>query len=199
MMGFIRSTTVWVAGLFIVAFCIVATVTPNGPLQEAEAILLFALALGGMVAFTPDAWESVCKHQADLDPADVLTLAFWLLCAGIAASGLWTLIWRLAGQPAWMLNNDFNAFLRIMWIGGLTMMLSVPGLIGGKIPVRSRVRIIIWWAIGASLAAYVMAARPNLAPYVEVLRPLLEEPGAGAYGRNGLTADDLQRAVPPAD
>ena len=165
---------VWLVGLALIAmFVITAIAVPNRPLTEALRIMQISVGSVVLFAYGVDAWAAARKRY--LDHGEQLTLGICVGFAAVVFGGIWALLWRLAGQPAWMYNSDFNAFMAFLVIIAGTLHITAPGAINGIVPRRNW----IWWGCAVGLAVLVstmiLSLQPDVRWIVDGIEPFMRD------------------------
>jgi hypothetical protein len=142
---------------------------------ETQRVLEFSLAAGSLVAFWPDFRDAMRKRLNQITTSDGLSVALWLVSLGFFGSGLWSLLWRVAGQPAWMINSDVQGAILACFVVGLTVLLSAPGIKEGRVPSEGRWRVAVWWTIAIAIVGGLAALQPEPVKWLEYLKPLVAE------------------------
>lgn len=123
---------------------------PSEPLLNASSVLVLIGGLAIFVSWFPSFLMGVITGARigswQLPVGVVLT---WM---GISEQRTWTLIWRLVGQPDWMLNHHFIG--QANWVIFLSSVLYIisPGNETGEVPVKN------WWVLGVALGLAGAAA-----------------------------------------
>ena len=172
--------TLWVAVACIVTYCAGAAIFPGQPWLEAVRIAQATAAMVALVALGPAIWISAVRRAPDR--VDALTIATGIKEFAFLWTGIWLLLYRLAGndsghKPEWMLDVLSFGFVA-GWLPALSSLLlvAVPGVLRqdhetGDVP--PSVLIMIGGIAGAGLFAtlVVLAVRPDAHVLVEALRP----------------------------
>lgn len=137
-------------GLPNLAFAALAAATDAIDILPVMSLITSALSIGICVAFFPAIFSFFARDGA-IGTGEALTLGIWCTWFATALLGILTFVWRAAGQPLWLINNDAVAYLRFLNICGACLHLASPDAITDRIP-SSR-----WIKIGAMVAGLVMA------------------------------------------
>lgn len=94
---------------------------------------------------------------------------------GTAMAGIYLLLWRMAGQPSWMVNNDLNGWW-IWWqiVGGF-LHLTAPRSIANEVPQPNFARLWVALLAGVALGHTVAVMKPDAAGLVEKMRPYISD------------------------
>lgn len=177
--------------LLILFLCLVApfalfAMTPVFPRME----LLYAMALGISVAvgirYFSVGWYSLFRKTDHLRPGGMLAVGIAVLWIAEPLLNLWSYLWRLHGQPSWMINSQVVSTLIYMKIiaAGLHI-LAPPGFSnedGQRVPPRNKWMLTISCLAGLMVFAAILYIAREPVTWLNWLRPYIEEPDA-RYGR----------------
>lgn len=169
----VRSRTLWSALALFALYWPVAWAVPNGPLLEALHTIRIAICLMVVVAYAPICLEALARDR--IDRVCQLSLGITIGWGAALLSGLWLLLWRLAGQPAWMLNSDLYGFFIWVAILGAVLHVTAPGAVDGVVPRRTWILTGAAFGAGALAAVALLVLRPDIRRVVEHLEPWLRE------------------------
>lgn len=117
------------------------------------------------------------------EKSSVVALGILVSWGSICASASWGLLWRLAGQPPWMVNNDFWTTWTAASSFAASLHIIAPNMVGVGIPEMDRRRYKWASAIGVVLVVVIGFWRPDLSGVAEEVRQWLDEP---VWARDGL-------------
>lgn len=169
----LRSRTLWAALLLFSLYWAVARLVPNGPLMEGLHAVRVAICAVVVAAYAPVCLEALARNR--IGRVEQLSLGIVIGWGATLLSGLWSLLWRLAGQPAWMVNSDLNGFFIWAAILGAVLHVTAPGAVDGTVPRRTWTLTGLAFGAGALLAALILTRRPDVAALVEGLAPWVRE------------------------
>ena len=169
----LRSRTLWTALALFALYWIAAGLVPNGPLMEALHTIRIAICLVVVTAYAPVCLEALAQDR--IGRVEQLSLGITIGWGATLCGGLWSLLWRLAGQPAWMVNSDLNGFFLWVAILGAVLHVTAPGAVDGIVPRRTWILTGLAFGGGALAAGVLLARRPDVAVLVEGLAPWLRE------------------------
>lgn len=106
----------------------------------------------------------------------VIALGIWLSWFSIWCNASWAILFRLSGQPSWMLNNDFYTAWTAVSSFAAALHILAPNLIGPNMPEMDRAKYGSVAALGFTLAIVVGVWRPDLSPIAEFFHVLIMEP-----------------------
>lgn len=123
--------------------------------------------------FAPDCWVGMFKRPPR--PRDYVICAIWLKFFGDWLFALHSLVFRLAGEPRWMLNNELLPGILNVGMIAVYLHISSPGQNGEGVPQRNRYAMA--YGIGASilLIGLVATGYPSIAPIVNSACPYLSD------------------------
>lgn len=169
----IRYPSMWVAAGLFVVFCFMTQMSAIF-LGEVLRALCFALAVSVAASFSKPAWIAL-KAPWPPDHVGQLAMGIFTLWFSLAVQSFWYVLWRVSGQPLWMINNDLNTFTLYLFCIGAVLHVTAPGAISGVIPARNMVRIGAACGIAALVVAFGMLASDRAIAFVEFLHPLFIE------------------------
>lgn len=171
------------AVLSFAVFFAAAMILPPKLLTEMARIIHLSVALAVLVSYGKVGVMAMFKHHQS--GHDILAMGITFSFASHFLYGVWMLIWRLAGQPPWVINSDMTAFLvALATVAGLCY-LAAPGSIDGHVPPRNRIMIGAATGVGFLLVTFTMLYPVDLGPLAEAIKPwLTDENGPYAYGRS---------------
>lgn len=169
----LRSRTLWTAAALFALYWVVAWAVPNGPLMEGLHAVRVAICLVVVVAYAPVCLEALAQDR--IGRVEQLSLGITIGWGATLGGGLWSLLWRLAGQPAWMVNSDLNGFFLWVTILGAVLHVTAPGAVDGTVPRRTWIVTGLALGAGALAAAAILVRRPDVAALVEALAPWVGE------------------------
>ena len=91
---------------------------------------------------------------------------------------MFNITYRLSGQPLWLSNSDINGIWILIGIGASALHILAPGAYKGQtgmIPRRNRIAMGLGIGSATAVSLALLSLRPDLAPYIEVFRPYLED------------------------
>jgi hypothetical protein len=150
-----------------------------GPMVEMVRVASIPLSIAVVVAYGDGAVKAVfAKHP---DKFAMLTLGIVVSWASTALSSVWSVLWRLAGQPSWWVNSYANSFGLFIALAAALLHITAPGSVDGRIPRKLMIKLGCIIALVVSLALAVLVARPALSDIIKSMRPYVEGPDS-AYG-----------------
>lgn len=179
-MRLIRNRVLWVVLAASLIYWVGAKILPTQPFLEFVRIMQSTMALVALVALSHAIWCALVTD--DPDRADVLTLGVALKEFAFWVTGLWLLMYRLAGppghRPEWMLDVLFFGFLA-GWLPALSslVLVSVPGILirddktGESVPPLTLILVGAVAGLGLFATLAVLAIQPDALWLVEHLKP----------------------------
>ncbi|WP_082172944.1 hypothetical protein [Methylobacterium platani] len=116
-------------------------------------------------AMTTEGWPS--------GPYLYATMIF-LFCSALNLNIAFGLFWRLAGQPAHLVNNPFFDFWVVLGIIALAIAVTVPDLFGKDVPPRDKIQLGAVWSAMFILVVYLTLVRPDLSSLADLVRPITD-------------------------
>lgn len=173
LLSILRSRTLWAALALFALYWALARLVPSGPLMEGLHAVRVALCLVVVAAYAPVCLEALASGR--IGRVEQLSLGITLGWGATLCGGLWSLLWRLAGRPGWMVDSSLDGFL--LWVVTLSAVLHVtaPGAVDGTVPRRAWIVTGLALGAGALAAAVLLVRRPDVAGLVEFLRPWVGE------------------------
>ena len=169
----LRSRTLWSAAALFALYWLAAHLIPNGPLMEGLHTVRIAICLVVVVAYAPVCLEALAGGR--IGRVEQLSLGITIGWGATLLAGVWSLLWRLAGQPAWMVNSDLNGFFLWVTILGAVLHVTAPGAVDGTVPRRTWILTGLAFGAGALAAAALLARRPDMAAIMDGLAPWIRE------------------------
>lgn len=173
----ITRPVVWTSLTLYLIFIACAWILPNRILIETLRAMLLSISIAVVIAYAAPAVSAMLdKRRPDL--VAQLTLGIALGWAATAFQSTWSLIYRLAGQPLWMQNNDLNALIIWSLCLAAALHITAPGAIDGRIPRRNMVSLGLAIGAGVLIVSIIMIWNPNVDGLVDAIKPWLYDPKA---------------------
>ncbi len=155
------------AALFLV-FVVSAAFTRTEALRYNGLFLNLAVA----ITFGREAWRVSLKRRQDA--SDYLILGVFVSWATSGVQAAWLLLWRLGGQPSWMVNSDFNAsfFAALAFAAALHLLTS--NAINGEVPKGKTIIIALIVSAGLLAATLSIGMSPKVGGLLDWLRPRIQ-------------------------
>ncbi|HEV2557976.1 MAG TPA: hypothetical protein VGU45_05060 [Microvirga sp.] len=170
-MGLIlRSRVFWSGFALLALFFVAAWLIPNNQLVENLRILQIAAGMVVVTAYLPYAFDGIKAGRPDR--VQQLSMGIALGFMSVICAGLWSLIWRLSGQPRWMVSSDVNSFFVWMSILAATLHITAPGAIDGIVPKRNWIMLGLAFGAGFLCASLILLFHPDFQAVAEWLRPI---------------------------
>jgi len=119
----------------------------------------------------------------------LLIVGIWLSFLSHVGQTTYSLVYRLADAPQWLLNAEVVPFIVLTSVVGAVLHVVAPGSVDGVVPRRNRLAL----GAGVGLAVLVVMAllitRPDIKPVIERTRPYI-----GDWFRTG----EMPGGDPPA-
>lgn len=165
--------------LLLAAFVLYAQLSiwlPAGWLNEAMRCCQATLSFMVLTGYWRRA--SVCFFVAGRWPEthNVVALGIWISWFSIFVNATWAVVYRLAGQPAWMLNNDYYTAWTMASSFAACLHVFAPNLIGPDLPKMDKIRFAVTGMVGLTMLLVVGIWRPDLSGFAEWMHEHLAEP-----------------------
>jgi hypothetical protein len=163
----------WVFALLgLVLFSVAAYYTSANRLAEYTRAVQISLCFAVVISYLPDALRGSFARR----PSGIQQLILGISCSWISfiGYGAWMLLFRLSGQPSWMLNTDAVNLFSWLAMYGAMLHITAPGAIDG-IPRKNMVRLGVAVAIGVFCIFAFGIAQPNVRGLTDRLRPYFED------------------------
>lgn len=178
-----KRPVIWTAtGLYLI-FLMGAWLVPNRALMESLRAFLLAISVAVVVAYARPALQAVFAARRP-DLVEQLTLGIALAWGTTVIQSGWYMMWRLAGQPPWMVNNDFNALLLYSLCLAACLHITAPGAVDGVIPRRNMIVLGVAVGIAALLVSFLVLFNPDVTQFLEHFKWLADP-------------DDVERSTYP--
>jgi hypothetical protein len=172
-MRLFRFRAFWSLVLVIIVYLVFARVTPIRPRGESIRAILLVLSGWGMFAYWRP-FKMAILSDGWPDAPGWYAIAIFGICAAINFNCAVAIFWRLAGQPAFLVNNAVYDFWIVLAIVVFAILVSVPNLFGKGVPPLDRIQLGSAWMVMFLLVSYLVLVRPNLDPLADAVRPWLD-------------------------
>lgn len=172
-MSVFRFRALWSLIAIVALYVVLVKVAPIRARGDGLRGMFFVLSSWGVVAY----WRPFRRTMmTDGWPTAALLFgtAMFLFCAAICVNTTMGLFWRLAGQPAFLINNAVFDFWIVLGISALLIAVTTPNLFGPDVPPRDKIQLGSVWAAMFLFAAFLVLARPDLDPLADLVRPWLD-------------------------
>lgn len=127
----------------------IAYFTNDQALILIENIIRVSLAAAVVITYSRECFDVLFGRQP-MNRGSWIAYGIWWGWASVAYAGLQTLVWRLLGQPMWIVNSDISSLGIFMACIGAVGHIAKPGDINDELPRREQIRIGL--IIGGALA-----------------------------------------------
>lgn len=157
----------------VAGYMLLVAGTPYGARGTGLRGLFLVLSGWGMVAYWRPFWRALTTRGW---PSGELlyAAAVWLFCASYNLNMAVATVWRLSGQPYYVINNALFDFWIVLGVCALTITVTVPNLFGPGVPPSDRLRLGATWMSMFALVFYLVLVQPDLRPVAEAMRPWLD-------------------------
>ncbi|WP_147027136.1 hypothetical protein [Methylobacterium oxalidis] len=167
----IKSIILWAAALLFLGYTVINAFVPNGEMVVYVRILDVAATAVALWIFAKDAWIGVLRPVPK--PRDFLIVGIWLKFLSAELLGIYALVYRLAGTPAWFLNNELLSPIILISVIAVVLHVCTPGTIDGVVPRRNQYALAIGFGAAVLITGFMIASKPDLQPYLERTRPYI--------------------------
>jgi hypothetical protein len=158
----------------ICAYLVSARIMSNEKTAEVWRILQISMSMMVCVAYWNRAMSCFTVVGQWPEKVPLIALGIVMSWASVCSNGLWGMFWRLSGQPAWMVNNDFYQSWVMFNCIAAGLHIIAPNLLGQDVPTVDRARLAGAFGIAFAFILAVSLIKPDLAPLSEAIRPYLE-------------------------
>lgn len=170
---FRRSLTLWIGLASALSYWIVAPFLPTNLQTEWLRVFMIVFSATAIISWFPAFREILLRPSPVSAQQSIMGQVMFL--TGVCGSAIWLLLWRMAGQPAWMVNSDLNGwFLWVITMGCFYSLIAPKDM--AKEPPRTRWGRVAW-ALGITLVlGYgIVHLRPDITPVVDWLKHRVSE------------------------
>lgn len=154
---------------------------PNNELIIYARILDVSATAAALFIFAKDCWIGIMR--AVPRPRDFLICGIWIKFLSAEILGIYALMFRLADNPAWFLNNELITPTICLSVIAVVLHLCTPGTVEGVVPRKNQYALAVGIGVGVLLCGVLLASKPNIAPFINDLRPWI-----GDWWRTSLSA-----------
>src|SRR4051812_21013233 len=160
-----------------VIYIVIAFLAPGRPLAGSLRIVQMSLAVAVVYAYWANAKKCFITPTWPA-PENLIALGIVLSWLSIFINGVWSILWRLSHQPAWMVNNDLYSSWVVLNVIAATLHVVAANMVGFGVPRADRLRLGLAWAFSLVLIAALVWFRPDMTAFTDQLRGWVEEPGS---------------------
>lgn len=170
---FRRSLTLWIGLASALSYWIVAPFLPTNLQTEWLRVFMIVFSATAIISWFPAFREIVMRPSPVSAQQSIMGQVMFL--TGVCGSAVWLLLWRMAGQPSWMVNSDLNGwFLWIISMGCFYSLIAPKDM--AKEPPRTRWGRVAWaFVISLGLGYGLIHLRPDIVPIVDWLKQRVSE------------------------
>ena len=168
----IRSIIVWAAVLLFIGYQIVNAFVANGEMIIYVRILDISATTAALYIFARDAWKGLWRRAPR--PRDFLITGIWLKFFSAWLIGIYGVVYRLAGEPKWLFNNEILPLALMIGIVAVVLHICTPGT-AGAVPRRSQYALAVSLGAATLIAGFLVASKPDIRPWVEPLKPWISD------------------------
>jgi hypothetical protein len=156
------------------AFTFGSWLLPNNQIWVVLRLLQIPAAFAVMVAYSETIMESMLSPAPR--PREKVLLGINGSFFAILMTASISYIWRLGGQPGWLLHVDIVAFPIWVSIQSAFLHILAKGAIDNGFPRKERIRLAVWTGICLFVLLIIFVRATDIAGFLEWVRPWLEEP-----------------------
>lgn len=166
-----------VSFILLAGYLLIDAVTPNPDVILGLRVLQASASIVVMYVYWPDVWDAFLAPRPV--KGDYLTVGIFLGQLANTCQAVFIVIYRLAHSPQWLANSDINGIWILVGVVASALHILAPGAYegstGGMIPRRNRRAM--GFGIGGAFATAMalLTLRPDIGPFVETLRPYLDD------------------------
>ncbi|KAA0117911.1 hypothetical protein CIW48_27310 [Methylobacterium sp. P1-11] len=170
---FRRSLTLWIGLASALSYWIVAPFLPTNLQTEWLRVFMIVFSGTAIVAWFPAFREIVLRPSPVSAQQSIMGQVMFL--TGVCGGAIWLLLWRMDGQPAWMVNSDLNGFwIYLVSLGCFYSLIAPKDM--AKEPPRTRWGRVAWaFVISLVLGFGIVHMRPDITPVVDWLKQRVSE------------------------
>lgn len=163
---------IWLSVILLgTGYMLINAFVSNADMNIAIGVLQAAAATMVVYIYGKDAWRAVRKkNPARTDFLIVGIVLAWLSTDGMA---ILAVLFRLAGMPAWFVNSEVYAPVRLLSVVAAVLHVSAPGAVDGLVPRKNRMAMGVGLGGAVLLALALLWSRPDIGPLIERARPYI--------------------------
>jgi hypothetical protein len=138
-----------------------AYVTPYRDFSEAVIAVAAGLGAVGTVSYLVPALRVLFKPSWP-ERDEWATLALFLFLFTLAVTCAWALLWRLSGQPAFLVNNPVYDGRWLGFIVATVILIKAPNLFGRGVTNLNRATLGLAWLVTIAFVMFLWWSQPEL-------------------------------------
>lgn len=182
----IRGTIYLSAILLLAGYQLINAFVPNADMIVATRTLAAGFYAVVLYVYAADAWRATMKPEPRR--SDFLIVGIWLSFLSHFGQTVYSLVYRLADAPGWLLNAEIVPFIVLFSVLGAVLHVAAPGSVDGTVPRRNRIALGIGVGLAVLTVMALLITRPDIKPLIERARPFIgdwwktgELPGGRPY------------------
>lgn len=192
----LKSIILWAVVILFIGYQTINVFVPNEDMIIYVRVLDIAFTAVALVLFAPDAWLGIWRKVPK--PRDFLIVGIWLKFFSAEWQSVNAVLYRLAGTPKWLLNNELLPWAIMVGIVAVVCHICTPGAVrkeGGSpaVPRRNFYALAISSGIAVLIVGLIIVNKPDIGPLMERIRPYI-----GDWWRTGFVPGGVPAAPPPA-
>lgn len=152
---------------------IINVFVPNGDMIIATRVIQASASAVVLYVYFGDFWHGL--RTPDPARGDYLIVGIWVGFFATLCQAIYSMAFRLAGNPAWLLNSEVNAPYILLSVVAAVMHVSAPGAVDGVVPRRNRLAMGVGFGAAVFLVICLFMIRPDIRPVLDRLRPYIED------------------------
>jgi hypothetical protein len=163
---------IYLAGIvLLIGYIIIDALMPNADMIVALRVLQASTAAVVVFVYAPDASAGL-NAQAP-EKGDFLIVGITIGFFSIMCQALYSIVFRLAGNPWWFANSDLTGLWIMASVVAAFLHLIAPGAVDGIVPRRNRMGLGVAFGFSVMAVLGILWTRPDIGPYLEIIRPYI--------------------------
>lgn len=192
----LKSIILWAACVLFIGYQVLNVFVPNEDMIIYVRVLDIAFTAVALVLFAPDAWLGLWRRVPK--PRDFLIVGIWLKFFSAECQSINAVLYRLAGTPKWLLNNEFLPLAIMVGIVAVVCHVCTPGSVkeeGGSpaVPRKNLYALAIGSGFAVLMVGIFIVSKPDVGPFMERARPYI-----GDFWKTGFVPGGVPAGPPPA-
>jgi hypothetical protein len=160
------------------SYWLVAPFLPTNLQTEWLRVIMIVFSATAILAWFPAFREIILRPSPVSAQQSIMGQVMFL--TGVFGGAVWLLLWRMAGQPAWMVNSELNGWW--IWLVGLGCFYSlIAPKDMAREPPRTRWGRVAWALVISLILGFVIVhLRPDVSPVVGWLKERVSEIQSGS-------------------
>jgi len=165
---------IWLTMVLVgVGYIIINAFVPNSDMNIAVGVLQASAATMVVYIYGRDAW--IALRTSNPKRTDFLIVGIVLAWLSTDGQAVLAVLFRLAGMPAWFVNSEIYAPIRLLSVVAAVLHVSAPGAVDGLVPRRNRIAMGVGLGGAVLLVLTLLWSRPDVGPLLERTRPYISD------------------------